>query len=55
METRRPVYERVATARVETDGRTPAEVTDAVLAELKALDPVVDPVLDPAPGVPEPS
>jgi shikimate kinase len=49
METRRPVYERIATARVETDGRTPAEVADAVLAELKVLDPV----LDPAPGVPE--
>jgi len=34
METRRPIYERVATARVETDGRAPAEVADAVLAEL---------------------
>jgi len=45
METRRPVYERVATVRVETDGRTPAEIADAVLAELKALDD--------APGVPE--
>ena len=38
MEARRPVYERVAGVRVETDGRTPAEVADAVLAELKLLD-----------------
>ena len=47
METRRPIYERVAKVRVETDGRTPAEVADAVLAELKALDDA------PAPGAPE--
>ena len=31
MERRRPVYERVATAVVATDGRTPDEVADAVL------------------------
>ena len=31
MERRRPVYERVATAVVATDGRTPEEVADAVL------------------------
>jgi shikimate kinase len=37
METRRPVYERVATVRVETDGRTPAEVADAVLTGLPEL------------------
>ena len=34
MEQRRPVYERVATAVVPTDGRTPEEVADAVLAAL---------------------
>lgn len=34
MEQRRPVYERVATAVVPTDGRTPDEVADAVLAAL---------------------
>jgi shikimate kinase len=38
MEFRRPIYERVATVRVPTDGLTPAEVTDAVLAELAGLD-----------------
>jgi shikimate kinase len=38
MESRRPVYERIATVRVVTDGLTPDEVTDAVLAELSALD-----------------
>ncbi len=32
MSARRPVYERVSTARVETDGRTPAEVADEVVA-----------------------
>lgn len=34
MEARRPVYESVATVRVDTDGRTPDEVADAVLARL---------------------
>jgi shikimate kinase len=34
MEKRRPVYERVATAVVPTDGRTPDEVADAVLGAL---------------------
>lgn len=34
MERRRPVYERVATAVVATDGRTPDEVVDAVLDAL---------------------
>ena len=34
MERRRPVYERVATAVVATDGRTPEEVADAVLDAL---------------------
>ena len=32
MEQRRPIYERVATARVDTDGRTPDEVVADVLA-----------------------
>jgi len=39
MTARRPVYERIATVRVETDGRTPAEVAEAVLAELRDLAP----------------
>lgn len=34
MDVRRPVYERVATVVVSTDGRTPDEVADAVVAEL---------------------
>jgi len=34
MERRRPVYQRVSTAVVPTDGRTPEEVAEAVLAEL---------------------
>nr|WP_198954813.1 shikimate kinase [Kineosporia sp. R_H_3] len=34
MERRRPVYERVATAVVATDGRSPDEVADAVLDAL---------------------
>ena len=40
MEARRPVYEDVATVRVDTDGRSAEEVAVAVLA---ALDAVVDP------------
>ena len=32
---RRPLYEGVATVTVPTDGRTPGEVTDAVLAALR--------------------
>jgi shikimate kinase len=36
---RRPVYEEVATVTVPTDGRTPAEVADAVLAALKVATP----------------
>jgi shikimate kinase len=39
MTARRPVYERVATIRVETDGLTPGEVADAVLAQLQDLAP----------------
>jgi shikimate kinase len=39
MDARRPVYERIATVRVETDGRTPAEVAEAVLAELEDRAP----------------
>jgi shikimate kinase len=34
MADRRPVYERLATITVSTDGRTPQEVADAVLAGL---------------------
>lgn len=34
MENRRPVYERVATVRVDTDGRSPQEVAQAVLEAL---------------------
>jgi shikimate kinase len=40
MADRRPVYRRVATAVVATDGRTPDEVADAVLAALPALTAV---------------
>ena len=36
MNTRRPTYERVATVRVDTAGRTPDEVVDAVVVELEA-------------------
>jgi shikimate kinase len=32
MEARRPVYEAVATARIDTDGKTPDEVADEVVA-----------------------
>lgn len=35
MAERRPVYERVATARVDTDGRTADEVADAVVDEVR--------------------
>jgi shikimate kinase len=34
MEARRPVYEQVSLARVDTDGRTPEEVARAVLDAL---------------------
>ena len=34
MQARRPVYEAVSTVHVDTAGRTPEEVVDAVLAEL---------------------
>ena len=40
MEARRPVYEEVATVRVDTDGRTAEEVAVAVV---QALDTVTDP------------
>lgn len=36
MNERRPTYERVATLRVDTAGRTPEEVVDVVVAELEA-------------------
>ena len=32
MEARRPVYEQLATVRVDTDGKTPEEVADEVIA-----------------------
>ena len=38
MDARRPVYERVGAAQVSTDGRTPAEVADAVLTAIEARD-----------------
>jgi shikimate kinase len=41
METRRPVYERIATFRVDTAGRTVAQVADEVVAALAEL-PVED-------------
>ncbi len=37
MERRRPVYRRVATARVPTDGLSPQDVVDAVLRAMPAL------------------
>jgi shikimate kinase len=36
MNERRPTYERVATVRVDTGGRTPEQVVDVVVAELAA-------------------
>ncbi|MCU1537550.1 MAG: shikimate kinase [Humibacillus sp.] len=36
MKQRRPTYERLATVRVDTAGRTPEEVVDVVVAELEA-------------------
>jgi shikimate kinase len=39
MERRRPVYQRVATVVVTTDGRTPDEVADAVIAALAPAGP----------------
>ena len=38
MEARRPVYEEVATVRVDTDGRSADEVADAVVAALGAVE-----------------
>jgi shikimate kinase len=38
MQARRPMYEQVATLRVDTSGRTPGEVVEAVVAALAALD-----------------
>ena len=38
MERRRPVYLRVATVRVATDGLTPEQVVDAVLAALQPAE-----------------
>jgi shikimate kinase len=37
MEARRPVYEEVASARVDTDGKTPDEVADAVVAAVRVV------------------
>ncbi|HET7801316.1 MAG TPA: shikimate kinase [Humibacillus xanthopallidus] len=36
MKVRRPTYERVASVRVDTAGRTPEEIVDAIVAELEA-------------------
>ena len=38
MEARRPVYEELATVRVDTDGRSADEVADAVVAALGAVE-----------------
>ena len=38
MQERRPIYEQVATLRVDTSGRTPDQVTDAVVTELATLE-----------------
>lgn len=39
MQARRPLYEQVATATVDTDGRTPDDVADEVVARTSALRP----------------
>jgi shikimate kinase len=39
MEARRPVYERVATLHVHTDGKTPSQVAAAILEALEAAAP----------------
>ncbi len=39
MEARRPVYEAVASVRVDTDGRTPAQVAEQVVAGLTGTGP----------------
>jgi shikimate kinase len=39
MKLRRPTYERVATVRVDTAGRTPDEIVDAVVAALEVARP----------------
>jgi shikimate kinase len=36
MEARRPVYESVAAARVDTDGKSPDEVADAVVVAVSS-------------------
>ncbi|MFF4342129.1 shikimate kinase [Kitasatospora sp. NPDC001540] len=41
MEARRPLYLEVATAVVDTEGRTPEQVADAVLEALELKDPHV--------------
>ena len=36
MEERRPIYERLATIRVNTEGREPAEIAERIVKELGA-------------------
>jgi len=38
LDERTPIYESVATVTVDTDGRTPDEVADAIVAELARVD-----------------
>jgi shikimate kinase len=38
LDERTPIYESVATVRIPTDGRTPEQVADAVVAALEAAD-----------------
>ncbi len=44
LEARRPLYDQVATVTVDTDGRTPDEVADEVLAALARPDVRSEPV-----------
>ncbi|MFH8222563.1 3-dehydroquinate synthase [Streptomyces sp. NPDC018057] len=54
MEARRHLYEEVATAVVATDGRTPEEVTGAVLDAVGLKDAAVPKTVSPGAGAPDP-
>lgn len=48
MEARRPVYERVATLHVHTDGKTPSQVAAEILLALEATAPITTNLKDDA-------
>ncbi|MYR64385.1 3-dehydroquinate synthase [Streptomyces sp. SID625] len=54
MEARRHLYEEVATAVVATDGRTPEEVTGAVLDAVGLKDAAAPKTVSPGAGAPDP-